>query len=297
MLRPSARIASFVFHCVPAIKVPPTGLWLAVLIAVAPFSAVGQTTDLHQDRRFDALTWVQNSAEYRMLTEQTFRLALHPLITALNDPSITADEAQLAKEDFADKPPAIILDCDETVLDNSAYAARNILENESYSTETWNAWCMEVKADAIPGSLEFVTRAKALGVEIFFITNRRDVVKDATVENLKKLGFPASTENVMTKNEELGRGDDKVSRRARVAKNHRIIMLIGDSMSDLCSGMNVSETAQRNQTGNRKFQQLGARWIMLPNPIYGGWQQALPADEKALKPKLPKTNTKPSPSQ
>ena len=156
---------------------------------------------------------------------------------------------------------------------------------------------MEVKADAIPGSLEFVTRAKALGVEIFFITNRRDVVKDATVENLKKLGFPASTENVMTKNEELGRGDDKVSRRARVAKNHRIIMLIGDSMSDLCSGMNVSETAQRNQTGNRKFQQLGSRWIMLPNPIYGGWQQALPADEKALKPKLPKTNTKPSPSQ
>ncbi len=293
MLRPSARVANFIFHfaslnfvslkLASLAKGTAVGFFLAVLITARPLPTLGQTTDLLQDRRFDALTWVQNSAEYRMLTEQTFRLALHPLITALDDATITADEAQLTAGNFADKPPAIILDCDETVLDNSAYNARNILKKESYSTETWNAWCLEVQAEAIPGSLEFVTRAKALGADIFFITNRRDVVKNATVENLKKLGFPATAENVLTKNKELGRGDDKISRRAMVAKNHRIVMLIGDSMSDLCSGLNVTETIQRNQTGNQKFQQLGSRWIMLPNPVYGGWQQALPEDKHALK--------------
>lgn len=296
MLRPSARMANCVFHLASAnlasINFAPTTkrmgveFFLAILVTTAPLSTSGQTTDLLQDRRFDALTWVQNSAEYRMLTEQTFRLALHPLITALDDATITADEAQLAVNDFADKPPAIILDCDETVLDNSAYNARNILKKESYSIDTWNAWCLEEQAEAIPGSLEFVTRAKALGADIFFITNRRDAVKKSTVGNLKKLGFPATAENVLTKNKELGRGDDKISRRATVAQSHRIVMLIGDSMSDLCSGMNVTETSHRNQTANQRFQQLGSRWIMLPNPVYGGWQQALPKDEQALKLKL-----------
>jgi len=296
MLRPLARMAIYVFHLVsvnlasanftPIAKRIRAGIFLAALVVAAPLSTSGQTIDLLQDRRFDALTWVQNSAEYRMLTEQTFRLALHPLITALDDATITADEEQLAVNDFADKPPAIILDCDETVLDNSAYNARNVLKKESYSTDTWNAWCLEEQAEAIPGSLEFVTRAQALGADIFFITNRRDVVKKATVENLKKLGFPATAENVLTKNKELGRGDDKISRRATVAQSHRIVMLIGDSMSDLCSEMNVSETSQRNETGNQKFQQLGSRWIILPNPVYGGWQQALPEDKQALKPNL-----------
>lgn len=283
MLRSSARMANIVFQFVSQNRGMGPGFLVAILVATASLPTLGQTTNLTQDRRFDALTWVQNSAEYRMLTEQTFRLAIHPLVTALDDTTISADEAQLAEGKFANKPPAIILDCDETVLDNSAYNARNIVNKETYSTETWNAWCLEMQAEAIPGSLEFVTRAKALGADIFFITNRRDVVKEATIENLKKLGFPATVENVLTKNKELGRGDDKISRRATVAETHRIVMLVGDNMSDLCSGLDVAETSQRNQTGNQKFQQLGSRWIMLPNPVYGGWQQALPENEHALK--------------
>jgi acid phosphatase len=91
---------------------------------------------------------------------------------------------------------------------------------------------------------------------------------------------------VLTKNKELGRGDDKVSRRAMVAKDHRIVLLIGDSMSDLCSGMDVNNTNRRNGIASKKTALLGARWIMLPNPVYGGWQQALPKAAKALKPKL-----------
>ena len=241
-----------------------------------------QTVDVEADYRFGALTWMQNSAEYRLLTEQTYRAALTQLRVGLRDPEWSADEVQLAGGDFQDKKPAVILDCDETVLDNSAYNGRNIVDGKEYSTESWNAWCQEARARAIPGSLDFVNAAKGLGVSIFFVTNRRDVVKEATIENLKDLGFPANEGNVLTKNPEQGRGDDKLSRRAMVAGNHRIILLIGDSMSDLCSGMDSLDSKERNRIAKEKQMTLGSRWFILPNPVYGGWQRALPSGQKAL---------------
>lgn len=260
---------------------------LVCLIALAPKSTYAQQEiDVELDPRYDALTWVQNSAEYSLLAEQTYRMALSQLHVGMQDRKWSADEVQVVEGGFEDKPPAVILDCDETVLDNSAYNARNILTKKNYSTDSWNAWCQEGKADAIPGALDFINRAEALGVKVIYITNRRDVVKAATIKNLKELGFPADESTVLTKNKELGRGDDKVSRRAMVAKDHRIVLLIGDSMSDLCSGMDVNNTNRRNGIASKKTALLGARWIMLPNPVYGGWQQALPKAAKALKPKL-----------
>ncbi|MEO1616206.1 MAG: HAD family acid phosphatase [Planctomycetota bacterium] len=258
-------------------------LCFALVMGCMTAGMPAQEVDVEKDARYGSLTWMQNSAEYRLLTEQIYRAALVQLQIGLNDPNWTADEVQLAGGEYQDKTPAIILDCDETVLDNSAYNARRVVEGLSYTTESWNEWCNEAKAGAIPGSLEFVRAAKALGVRIFFVTNRRDVVKAATVENLKSLGFPANDGNVMTKNPEQGRGDDKLSRRATIARNHRVVLLIGDSMSDLCSGMNGGNSEERNRIAGEKQHRLGSRWFILPNPVYGGWQQALPAGERALK--------------
>ena len=268
----------------------------AILIYVSTLNlGVGyaqQKIDVKLDPRYDALTWMQNSAEYSLLTQQTFRMALSLLNVGMQDPKWSADEVQVVEGGFESKPPAVILDCDETVLDNSAFNARNVLRKKPYTTETWNAWCQESKADAVPGALEFTQRADALGVKVFYVTNRRDVVKEATIKNLKELGFPGVDEStVMTKNEDLGRGDDKISRRAMIAKDHRIVLLIGDSMSDLCSGMAVSNTKRRNEIATEKTGMLGSRWIMLPNPVYGSWQRALPKAEKALKAKLEKPTT------
>lgn len=242
-----------------------------------------QEVDVEADYRYSALTWMQNAAEYRLLTEQTYRAALTQLSIGLHDPNWSADEAQLDRGGFQDKKPAIILDCDETVLDNSAYNARNIAEGKEYSTESWNAWCQEGKAGAIPGALEFVKAARGLGVSVYFVTNRRDEVKEATIKNLNELGFTANAENVLTKNAERGRAGDKVSRRAMVAKNHRIVLMFGDSMSDLCSEMETSDSDQRNEIAKAKRRMLGSRWFMLPNPVYGGWQRALPKGAAALR--------------
>ncbi len=247
--------------------------------------ANAQQIKVEADRRYDALTWVQNSAEYKLLARQTYGLALTQLSVGVQDRKWSADEVQVADGGFEDKTPAVILDCDETVLDNSFYNARNVATGKKYDRDAWNDWCVEGRAEAVPGALEFIKAAEGLGVKIFYITNRQDVVKDVTIKNLNKLGFKCDEHNVFTKNEDEGRAHDKVSRRAMVAKDHRIVLLIGDNMGDLCSGMSVPNTKRRNEVALEKSEMLGSRWIMIPNPVYGSWQRSLPEGDKALKTK------------
>ena len=260
---------------------------LAVVFSVADIAAAQQAPiDVKKDARFNAVAWVQNSAEYKLLTEQTYRMAMSQLYVGVHDRKWSADEIQVAQGGFEDKKPAIILDVDETVLDNSAFNARNVARGIDYSTEAWNAWCNEEKADVIPGSLEFVLAAQGLGVEVFFITNRRDEVKAATINNLKRLGFPADEDNVLTQNSKDNRDGRKKTRRAMVAKDHRIVLLIGDNMSDMCLDLDVRDNKQRNAIARKKTDLLGSRWIMIPNPVYGQWERALAEGADALNTKL-----------
>lgn len=274
----------------PALRFCVTSIATLSLLIASSFSQA-QQINAESDYRYGAITWMQRSAEYRLLTEQTYRYALTQLTTGIKDRKWTADEAQLAEGGYEMKRPAVILDLDETVLDNSAFNARNVVHGQAFTNDLWNAWCKEAKADAIPGSLEFVQAAEGLGVAVFFLTNREDVAKPATIENLKRLGFNANDSNVLTQNKSEGRGDDKLSRRAAVAKEHRIVLLIGDSMGDLCDGMDIKDFKSRNAVASQKTQMLGTRWIMLPNPVYGGWQRALPKGAAALETKENTSNS------
>ena len=241
-----------------------------------------QAVSPDQDPRYYAVVWVQQAAEFRLLAEQTYRYALTQLVVGLKDPHWSADEVQLQRGEYQNLPAAVILDLDETVLDNSFYNARNIVDGKNFTSQAWNQWCLEEKAELIPGALDFIHAAEGLGVKIFYLTNREDVVKQATINNLNRLGLKADQQNVLTLNPEAGRGDDKLTRRSAVAENYRVVMLIGDSMSDLCSGMDPADAATRNQVAAEKSKFLGTRWIMLPNPVYGGWQRVLPAGKDAL---------------
>lgn len=255
-----------------------------VILLFLTSCSVGQQEriDVEKDSRYNAVTWVQNSAEYKCLTTQTFRMAQTQLNIALNDPKWSADEVQVAEGGYEEKTPAVILDVDETVLDNSSYNARNITTGQNYTTASWNAWCQEAKATPIPGALEFARAAKGMGIEVFYITNRHDDVREATLNNLKATGFPVDEAHLLTKNSEQGRDGNKISRRATVCKTHRVLLLIGDNLSDLFSGMDVRNTKRRNEIALEKHAMLGSRWIVLPNPVYGGWERALPDGKKAL---------------
>ena len=248
---------------------------LVSLFCLRSFGQDGSKPDPSKDPKLNALLWMQNSAEFRLLTRQAYRYAADQLHKGLQDKNWCADEVQLQEGGFQRKKPAIILDVDETVLDNSPFNARNIIQGTAFNLENWNAWAHEEKARPVAGALEFITMAKKQGVEIFYVTNRRDGMRVATMNNLKSLGFPVTQAHLLTRNDKAGRGGDKVSRRAMVAVKHRIVLLIGDNMADVCSQMDNTDSNERNRIAKEIGDRLGARWIILPNPVYGGWERAL----------------------
>jgi len=229
-----------------------------------------------KDGRFNAVAWFQNSAEYRLAARQAYRLATTQLHAGLADETWTADEKQAEAGGYQNKQPAVVLDLDETVLDNSAYSARGILQGTDFKPETWNDWVREEKAELIPGARKFLTYAANLGVKVFFITNRTDDVRGATLANLKSHRLPSDPQFLLTQNDQDGRPSDKISRREDVADQHRILLLIGDSMGDFCSEVETDDQSTRNQVAWDKEQQFGTRWILIPNPMYGSWKEALP---------------------
>jgi len=242
---------------------------------LASFGQESVKPEPSNDSKLNALLWMQNAAEFRLLTRQAYRYAGDQLHKGLKDMNWSADEVQLQEGRFQGKKPAVILDVDETVLDNSPFNARNIVQGTVFNLENWNAWAHEEKARAVAGALEFITMAKKQGVEIFYVTNRRDGMRVATINNLKALGFPVTQAHLLTRNDKAGHGGDKVSRRAMVAVKHRIVLLIGDNMADVCSKMDNTDSNERNRIAMDSGQRLESRWIILPNPVYGGWERAL----------------------
>ncbi len=222
----------------------------------------------------DATAWVQTAAEYQANSKMTYRVATMMLDQAIEDTSWTATVDQ--GPNFENKPPAIILDLDETVIDNSPFQARLIADQVGYHSSRWNSWVNEANCSAVPGAVEFLRAADAKGVEIFYVSNRSSSLEEATRRNLEKLDLPIndSIDTVLLKNEEDGWGSDKTPRRERVAETHRIIMLFGDNLGDFVGGAKTG-VEERNALEAANDENWGVKWFMLPNPMYGYWEGAL----------------------
>lgn len=209
------------------------------------------------EHKIQAQVWTQNSAEYRALCFQAFNAA------KLNLDSFLSIEKKYSN------PPAIITDVDETVLDNSPYDGKLIVNNTSYNRESWVEWGNLEIAKAIPGSLEFLQYASERGVEIFYVSNRYSEQLEATVSNLQKLGFPdAKKSNVLLRNNSRS----KSGRRNFVSENYEIIMLIGDNLSDFNDEFEEKLAEERTNYTDKLSGEFGVRLIVLPNPNYGDWE-------------------------
>lgn len=253
-------------------RLPYLSLVMALLITAGCQSSKNLATD-HPTT--SATLWMQNAAEYNALTTMVYRSALQSLSLAKEDSYWSASLQQKGDELF-DLPPAVILDVDETVLDNSAFQARMIRQNTSFSPEAWNRWVREAQADPIPGALDFTRQAKAMGFTVIYLTNREHEVETATRENLKELGFPLSEDKdlLFTKNEQENWTSDKVNRRAYIAKHYRIAMLVGDNLNDFLPAKDITEK-QRALLVIQHREKWGRKWFILPNPVYGSWEQSL----------------------
>lgn len=221
--------------------------------------------------------WAQTAVEYSGVTRQAYRLAEARMHDALSDSTWTAAIEQRTQgvASYRDKPPAVVLDVDETVLDNGGYQARLILDNETYAAESWKSWVREEKAGVVPGALRFTKAAAQQGVQVIYLTNRDADVEQGTRENLRALGFPVedAPDAVLTQYERDGWGP-KSARREWVADRYRILLLVGDNLGDFASEVDTTVSARRERS--RAFREhWGTRWIVLPNAQYGSWEGAL----------------------
>ena len=221
-----------------------------------------------------SVLYAQSSAEYEASNIQTYVNAKSALDRALNDVTWTAAIEQ--KDNFENKPPAIILDIDETVLNNVPFQARSIIDGQSYPTG-WLDWMLEESSDAVAGVSGFLEYAQSKGVKIFYVTNRIAVAEDATRNNLKKLGLPLDTDrDVLLMKNENGWTSDKVSRRKLVAKDYRILLLIGDQLGDfLPLDETTLELDGRKALADTYKHMWGSKWFMITNPMYGRWEASI----------------------
>lgn len=247
-----------------------------LLISCSTSKNITQIKELPDDPTTKATLWVQNAAEYTSLSYQAYNTATRTLALPLEDSYWTASLNQKESDDYASLPPAIILDVDETVLDNAPFQARMIKQGTGYNIEDWNAWCMEAQAEGIPGAAEFTIYAASKGVTIFFLTNREYEVEDATRKNLIAEGFPISTsmDNIMSKGEEPGWTSSKVARRKQIEAHYRVIMLFGDDLNDFLPAKNRSQS-KRDALVEENANYFGRLWFILPNPLYGSWENGL----------------------
>ncbi len=245
----------------------------------------------HADYNFNSTLWMQTSAEYAANSIQTYQTASRNLPLLLADKHHSASLEQTSS--FEDLPAAIILDIDETVLDNSRYQAKLVLEGNSWSPTSWDKWIALKQAGAIPGVVNFIHFAQKKQVKIFYVTNRACKKragnthpcpqKQETIDNLKSIGIEeVSPDNVLFKHDILTQNSaqnwtsEKKSRREYLAKKYHLIMLFGDNLGDFIAGVskNISNEFRMEITYKNRYR-WGYQWYMLTNPTYGSWLNTL----------------------
>ncbi|RPE09837.1 5'-nucleotidase, lipoprotein e(P4) family [Chitinophaga lutea] len=202
--------------------------------------------------------WQQRAAEYKALCLQAYQVA--------------AQRVEVMSHQQTLRPRAIVTDIDETILDNSPFSAKNALAGKPYSQQAWEEWTALAAADTVPGALSFFKDAAAKGFTIYYITNRLEKERAATLKNLQRWGFPFADNDHLI----LSDGNsNKEPRRAVVARKFEIAMLVGDNLGDFAEVFYRKSPAERSAAVDQLRDEFGGRFIVLPNVMYGDWLSAL----------------------
>ncbi len=205
------------------------------------------------------LRYQQQSAEVRALQLQAYALARANL------------EAAIAQAGGA-AGLAVVSDLDETAIDNTPLLVRDMEKCHVYDTwDTWGDWELRGKPTPIPGALEFFDFADKAGVAIYYISDRfgEPENKAATIATLKELGLPQVSDETV-----LLYGTSKAERRAVVSKDHKIVLLLGDTLHDFDGVFRKAPTDVKRAEVDKNAAHFGADWIVFPNATYGDWSTA-----------------------
>ena len=240
-------------------------LALALLPLLYSLNAIAQAPKEPAQNTYieGAVLWQQTSGERRALSYQAFTLARMIL------------DRDLRMNRHNKKTRAVIVDCDETIIDNSRFQGMLLKNRVNYNQKDWTEWINRAEAEAVPGAVEFLRYAASRGVRVFYITNRNDIQKAGTATNLKKLGFPNVNDQTLLVQTDP-KNSSKEPRRQSVGAKYRIVLLMGDDLNDFSDVFENSKTVDARVAAADRYQaEFGKRFIVLPNPMYGNWESAI----------------------
>ncbi|MDD2550406.1 MAG: 5'-nucleotidase, lipoprotein e(P4) family [Bacteroidales bacterium] len=242
-------------------------IFLALITSTFILGCSSVATDSKQNMEQENLTlatiWYQNSPEVKALYYQGFNIA--------------QERVQEFQKQKSDRPKAVVVDLDETMIDNSPFQGKMIETGKPFTPEMWDEWVTLEKAEAMPGAVEFTQFCKMQGIEVIYLSNRTVGQQQATMSNMHKLGFAfVKPENFYLKDTT----SKKEPRRRRISENFDIILLLGDNLNDFAQVFEdrYEDWGKANVDGQR--QQFGRKFIVFPNPMYGEWEKNIYSYER-----------------
>ena len=262
--------------CKPTSYTAPKG---ASSVTATPAAAAATTGEAAANDNLNAVLWVQRAAEYDAVAQTVYRSAAEELDKALQEANWDALVPGERGNAATGLPPAVVMDVDETVLDNSPYQARLVRDGKDFDELSWDQWVAEKKAKPVPGVVDFARATAAKGVTILYLSNRAEHLQEATLANLRAVGMPVKDESVFLG---LGtfvegceqNGSEKNCRRKLAGQQYRVLMQFGDQLGDFVQ-IEANTPAARDALYAEYEDWFGERWFMLPNPTYGSWEPAV----------------------
>ncbi|MCE5246814.1 5'-nucleotidase, lipoprotein e(P4) family [bacterium] len=205
------------------------------------------------------MRWFGYAAERRAIYLETYRTA--------------AAAVERAAAGRAAGSWGVVLDIDETILDNSPWEREH--ERTGAPVEpSFGDWCRRAEARPLPGAKEFLARVRALGGRIDLVSNRDDEVCEATRRNLDAVGLPYDQIlcRVGTSDKNPRFAAVREGRAPSTLPAHEVVAYVGDNIQDF-PGL---EQAAAAAAGEDAYAPFGTAWFALPNPMYGSWEKTAP---------------------
>jgi 5'-nucleotidase (lipoprotein e(P4) family) len=250
------------------------GMLAAALAATLWLAPATHAAEVPANDNLNATLWTQRSVEFKGTALAAFALARFRLEQALADKNWTGAPAEQTGA-YQSLPPAVIIDIDETLMDNSLYQGWMVMNGTSFTSETWGKFVAAQVSIPIPGAVEFTQFAESKGVKVFYISNRTAQEEEATRKNMERYGFPmgGNVDIFLTAREKPDWGSAKGTRRAHVAKDYRVLLNIGDNFGDFVDAFRGTE-AERQKVFDDNKERWGREWIVVANPTYGSFESA-----------------------
>jgi 5'-nucleotidase (lipoprotein e(P4) family) len=259
-----------------------SGFGLAHAIQSPPANAELKKDD-PPNRALDANLYMQISAEYQACCYQAYALASERLKTLTGQPQ-------------SGKPKAVILDLDETVIDNRGYQSTILRNGWAFDPKLWLKWEKNHAADVVmvPGAKEFIEQCQQAHIAIVYISNRTEINRDGTKAILDRLGIAVPDAQLLLNKSTTN--TDKSTRRDQARELFNVVMIVGDNLRDFDESFKYDKTKGakgRDDALKTQKSKFGAEWIIIPNPAYGEWAKALGQGAKDLELLSPDVQLKP----